>query len=287
MDKFLVLQIDGGVGKNVVATSVVRALNGSHPDRKIIIVTAYPDIWVNNQRVYKVYRFGSISYFHRDIIEDKDTLLFIQDPYKTTDYIYRKKHLSEIWCDLCGVEWLGEKPEMYFSQLEAEFVSNIIKKEKPIFLINTFGGSDSQKHKYSWARDVYPSIVQGVVDKYKSEYRIIQVRREDQIPINGVEYFTGSLREIALLLLLSDKRLLIDSYLQHVAAALNLQSTVLWVVNSPKVLGYELHNNIIGEFVPGDTINSVYEKYDIIGDPIQLASNPSAIFNIDDILKTF
>jgi len=50
--------------------------------------------------------------------------------------------------------------------------------------------------------------------------------------------------ELFALLVASKKRILIDSSLQHAAAALNLKSTVLWVGTSPKVFGYKLHNNI-------------------------------------------
>ena len=42
----------------------------------------------------------------------------------------------------------------------------------------------------------------------------------------------------------SSKRILIDSALQHAAAALQLPSSVLWIGTSPKVFGYNLHNNI-------------------------------------------
>ena len=50
--------------------------------------------------------------------------------------------------------------------------------------------------------------------------------------------------ELFSLLTYSAKRILIDSCLQHAAAAFNLESTVLWVGTSPKVFGYNIHNNI-------------------------------------------
>ena len=46
------------------------------------------------------------------------------------------------------------------------------------------------------------------------------------------------------LLLFSNKRLLIDSSLQHAAAALNLPSTVVWVATQHNIFGYDIHNNI-------------------------------------------
>ena len=51
--------------------------------------------------------------------------------------------------------------------------------------------------------------------------------------------------ELLYLLTMSEKRLLIDSSLQHGAAALKLPSTVLWVATNPKIFGYDLHDNIV------------------------------------------
>ena len=58
--------------------------------------------------------------------------------------------------------------------------------------------------------------------------------------------------ELFTLLAVSDKRILIDSSLQHAAVALNVPSTVFWIGTSPKNFGYALHNNIIAN-APTDT----------------------------------
>lgn len=285
MDKYIVFQIEGGVGKNVVATSVIRSISNSFPDRKIIIVTAYPEIWECNPRIYRIYQFGQISYFYNDFIDGKDTILFLQEPYRHQDYILKRKHITQVWCDLCGVEWSGDTPELYFTKLESDFVSTIIKKDKPIFMIHAFGGSVDQNHKYSWARDIPPSLAQDVVDHMSKDYRVIQIKRQDQLPLNNVEYLSLNSRQLALSLLESDKRFFIDSYMQHAAAALSMPSNVLWIANSPKTLGYSIHNNIECDFEKGSLKNSVYEPYDILGDPIQLATPPNILFDSDYIIS--
>lgn len=280
----IIFQIDGGIGKNVVATAVVRAINKKYPDKKIVIVTAYSDVWTCNPRVHRVIQFGQQNYFYNDFVEDKNTLFFLQEPYKHQDYIYNRKHLTELWCDLCGVEWDGEKPELYFTNLEYDFVADTIKKDKPIFLVQPFGGAQNQQHKYSWARDIPPQVAQDVVNHMRKDYRVIQVRREDQIALDGAEYLSLNPRFLALSILMSDKRLFIDSYMQHAAAALNQPSTVLWIANSPNVLGYTLHNNIQAKFQYGSLKTAMYDPYDILGDPIQLATPPTGLFKSDDII---
>jgi hypothetical protein len=73
--------------------------------------------------------------------------------------------------------------------------------------------------------------------------------------------------------------------MQHVAASLSLPSNVLWIANSPNTLGYSIHNNIECEFEKGSLKNSVYEPYDILGDPIQLATPPNVLFDSKQIIS--
>lgn len=284
--KYLILQIEGGIGKNVVATSVVRAISKQYTDRKIIILTAHPDIWFCNPRIHKVLEFGKTPYFFQDYIQDKETILMLQDPYRNEDYIYKRKHLSEIWCDMYNIKWDGETPEIYFTNLEYDFLQTLINKQKPIFLIQASGGSLGQSHKYSWSRDIPPQIAQQIVDEMSKNYRVIQVRREDQIALNNCEHISLNPRQLALSILQSDKRLFIDSYMQHAAAALGLESTVVWIVNDPNVLGYQIHKNITTTFNNGDLRNSMYEAYDILGDPINLANTPNDIFDVKKIIES-
>ena len=48
----IIFEISGGIGKNIVATAVIRALKKQYPEKNIILQTAYPDIFVNNPRFY-------------------------------------------------------------------------------------------------------------------------------------------------------------------------------------------------------------------------------------------
>ena len=90
------------------------------------------------------------------------------------------------------------------------------------------------------------------------------------------------------LLMHSNKRILIDSCLQHAAAALNKPSTVLWNGTSPKVFGYDLHSNIITKIpynfkLPGSYLfdfdfNGIETEYPFTED--------QEIFNLEEIIKS-
>jgi hypothetical protein len=65
--------------------------------------------------------------------------------------------------------------------------------------------------------------------------------------------------ELAGMLACVDKRLLIDSCMQHMAMALNLKSTVLWNATSSTLFGYDFHDNIHAKPKPQKNLpNSVF-----------------------------
>ena len=103
--------------------------------------------------------------------------------------------------------------------------------------------------------------------------------------LKNVEYLSLNARQLALSLLESDKRFFIDSYMQHAAASFGLPSNVIWIANTPKTLGSSIHNNIECDFESGSLRNSMYEPYDILGDPIQLATPPSVLVDSEKIIK--
>jgi ribosomal protein L23 len=299
-DNYLIFTVNGGAGKNVLATAVVKAIKNAKPESKIIVITAYKEVWMYNPNVYRTYAFGNTPNFYKDYIQDKDNVEILNlEPYSTNDYILKKKNLIEIWCDLVGVPYNNEKPEIFFNQREIEFAENkYALRESPIMLIQTNGGSP-QDMKVSWMRDMPLSnayeIVQHfannqkVVQKYGKNFRIIQIRRDDQPALNGVEQFKGNLRELMVLIKYSEKRIFIDSVCQHIAAALDKPSTVLWIRNTPKVLGYEIHDNIVTKAEDEiDTLSdSFLEPYDIQGNVYQCPfKEGTAIFDSQDLIDS-
>jgi hypothetical protein len=85
--------------------------------------------------------------------------------------------------------------------------------------------------------------------------------------------------ELIGLLELTDKRLLIDSSLQHGAACLGLKSTVLWNATSPAIFGHNLHDNIQAKEKPAKENPSAYLF------KFQFDQNPQEMPYEDDDLK--
>lgn len=245
-DKFLVWHIEGGLGKNVAATSLLKSLNERYPDRKIIIVASYPDIFINNPYIYRVYRIGNTQYFYDDFIKNKDTLVFKHEPYFQTNHIHKRKHLIENWCDILNLDYENQLPNLYFNLVQTRS-SLKWNREKPIMVIQTNGGMFNGEQSYSWTRDLPFDLTLEIAKKYQDDFHIIQICKPNSRKIPNVEVIDKELSNMDLfsLLSLSEKRILIDSCLQHAAAAFNLKSSVIWIGTSPKVFGYTLHDNFV------------------------------------------
>jgi hypothetical protein len=245
-EKYFIWHIQGGLGKNIAGTSLVKSIKQKYSDRKLIMVTSWPEVYLNNADVDRVYQLGQSPYFYQDYIEGKDVIISKHEPYHQTDHITKKKHLIHNWCDLMDLEYTGQTPVITPNYPQSMLVG-LWNRPKPIMVIQTCGGPmEGQKYSYSWTRDIPIEIAQEIVKNYNQQYHIIQITRPDGYQLEGVERMDQRMSNIELfsLLVVAKKRVLIDSSLQHAAAALNLKSTVLWVGTSPKVFGYKIHTNV-------------------------------------------
>lgn len=246
-DKYFIWHIQGGLGKNIAATGLCKDIKEAHPDRKLIMVVSYPEAFLNNPYIDRVYNLAQAPYFYEDYIEGKDVIISRHEPYNQTGHITKTKHLIENWCDLLGIKYTEQQPNVFVNFVQRQLIG-LWQRPKPTMVMQTCGGpGQGQKYSYSWTRDMPQDIAQAVVNKFKDQYHILQVTRPDGYQLEGVERVDQQLSNIELFSILvnAQKRVLIDSCLQHAAAAFKLPSTVLWIGTSPTVFGYRLHNNIV------------------------------------------
>ena len=288
---FCILEIVGGLGKNILATAVISAIKKKYPDHKIIVVSAWEAPLFYNSEVERVYTFGQTPYFYSDYIFE-DTKIFKIDPYSTEDHILKRKHLIKTWLDLYNIPYDGEMPKIYLNPREIELVTDKIKPNsgKPLLLMHTHGGVvGSQYSKKSWARDIPIEIAQKLVNYFSKSYRILHLRLPDQPELQNVEMLDLPQRELFVVITLAKKRILIDSFVQHAAAAFNLPSTVCWIANDPKVWGYEMHDNIEPNQEKKYEFKkyAYLEEYELSGQIQEFPYNTVNCLDINKIMFTF
>lgn len=284
----IALQINGGIGKSIAATAVCKAIKTQYPGCELTVISGYPDVFAGNPNVDVTKTPNELNYFYSHYVEGQpENQFFFNDPYLDTDFVHRRGHLIEVWCKMCGVKYKGELPELFITHKEKTTFGPSFQSPKPILLIQMNGGVPGQGDKYAWARDLPYNTAQKVVNAFAAEYNVVQIKRQDQVQLQNVYPVTADFRALAVLIMMSSKRLFIDSFAQHTAAAFGMPSVVCWVANAPSQFGYAMHTNIIANSptLKPNLRNSVLAKFNITGPPSDFPyNNEDEIFDADKII---
>lgn len=294
-EKFVVFHVEGGLGKNVASTAVIKNIAEKHPDRKLIVLASFPEVFMNNPYVYKVHRMGNTQYFWEDYINQKDTIVLRREPYFETSHIMRQTPLHETWHKMYDLPYNRDtdSPELYTNMIQSEMQLNW-QRQKPILLLHTNGGPLIDGAPiYAWTRDMPKYIIEAIFQHFGQQYHIIQVCKHQSQAINNpiVEpvFRPMSNFELFSLLKASAKRVLIDSCLQHAAAAYKLPSTVLWIGTHPEMFGYKIHSNIVAKPPIGNVkkLDATYFDYALEGQFHECPYNsPDEMFDAQEVLRT-
>jgi len=261
--KYCIFQVAGGLGKNIAATAVAQVIRRTYPDRQLICVVSWPELWTNLPFVYRVFPLGNTQYFYEEYIEGKDSLIFANEPYFTTTHINKTHRLVESWCMMYGLDYQGEKPKLRINPEQKKAIRNFYEPKfegKPLLLLHTNGGLYTNERPFCWSRDMPLEVAQKVANHFKKSHCVMQITRPASPKVEGAFARNEQLSntELVGLLELTDKRLLIDSSLQHAAAAFDLPSTVLWNATSSVIFGNDIHDNIQAKEKPQKSLPGSY-----------------------------
>ena len=287
-EPYVVFTVDGGIGKSIMATAVISSVKNHYPNHRIVVCSGYPEVFVNNPNVYRVFRSGSTPYFMEDYLKE-DTVVMAADPYQNAGFFHKNEHLIKTWCKTCDVPCISVCPQLFLTQAELQTAMVQFRRDRPLFVIQTSGGPTESPLKYSWARDLPLNQAQAVVDAMNNTHHVMHIRHENQLAMNNCEPVSASFRELFALIALSDKRLLIDSFALHAAAAFELASVVCFVGTSPVVYSYDANTNLLpkskGQFVHG--IDKFLEDSPWIGDRMnECPYNTADVFDVSEIINT-
>jgi hypothetical protein len=183
-------------------------------------------------------------------------------------------------------------PELYMNMIQSEMPITW-NRQRPILLLHTNGGPLMDGAPiYAWSRDMPRYVAEAIIQNFGQQYHIIQVVKHASQAIQSpmVEIVDKQMSNFELFSLVraSAKRVLIDSCLQHAAAAYKLPSTVLWVGTHPEMFGYVMHSNIKAKPPIGNVkkIDSSYFDYQLDGQFHECPYNsPEEMFDVNEIIK--
>jgi hypothetical protein len=286
--KQIIFQVEGGLGKNIAATSVIKGIAKTYPDHNIIVLSPFSFVFLNNPDVYRVYNPYNLGYFYDNEIKNNECLYMHHNPYHSDNYINGRTNLIKTWFDIFNLQHENEQPSIYLTAAEIQQAKFNYISDKPIFVIQPNTQSQSL---YNWNRDIPPSIVNEIILNLKDKYTIYHIGTQDQLSYENTYKPVLNEREIFTLLQISEGRILTDSSCQHASAALNLSSTVCWVDTNPTLLGYNMHRNFIA-YPPNNKIhthNFTIPNFNFTGQNLTACpwDNMDNIFNVEAIIAPY
>ncbi len=283
-EKIITININGGYGRVIASTGVIKKL-ALDTGRTINIVTGYPEIFVNNPYINKVYSLNH-EYLYDDHI--KGTEYKEPEPYKLQGYIDGELHIVNGFAKELINENTYLKPDLHFTNEELKEAEEFVKKmEKPLILYQPWGSSGGKtKDKETMLEDpsfrsIPNEFAKKIYDELSKEYTVVLVKAPDQLGWKTALTLPHMpLRKIFALIPYAKGIIACDSALQHACAALDKRAFVFWGSTNSNQLGYDLHRNFEGEMtknqfnpvrVPGNDFDSGkrYSKvWDYLNDEI-------------------
>ncbi len=256
----IVLVVNGGLGRNIAATAVARNLRIAQPQKKLVVVSSHPPAWLGNRNVDVLLPLAAGAAFYEEYIRQRRSWVLHLEPYQHSDYIYGRKHLVEVWCEMAAVECDDVRPDLNLFESEARMARGLLDQvSKPLMLIQSVGGvppekddddSRLQAEHGMQKRSLPHEVARAVVDRMQQDFVVAQVRSPTQKPLANTIQVEGQPREMMALIPYAEKMLLIDSFMQHAAAALECPAVVCWAGTSPRRLGYDVHRNLTRSACP-------------------------------------
>jgi len=253
MNKCLVFDVGGGgIGKNIVATSLIPIIKKIDEEADLIVIAHHHKVFKNNPLIKTIYRPQTPQLYTILNTYYDDITWFSGEPYKHYKYIKQQLHIIPAWLDKIGIK--ADKyplPKLFLNDKEQYDIQKYIKskKNKPIILIQSSGGAvdnKTKRPKRMFVRDADNVAIEQIIKKYKEEYYIVQVLRQGQYRLIGVDEYLQDIdiRQIFCFINEASIILCIDSFVQHAATALGKKAIVLWAATNPKILGYPTNINI-------------------------------------------
>lgn len=285
MPKQFLFIVNGGLGKNLQSTAVVKALHDKHPDSEIYVMASYPEAFANLNFIKKYFPNQPMPYFYDEI---RDFEIIEIEPYRNSEYSRGRMHIVDAWCKGMNIEAPMDKRglielDIHEMNTALSIISRLnLPKDRPLIGFQFQGGTsyynandalDMSRIKHY--RDLSVQDAQKIVDGLnEAGYIPLQIslptepKLERCVQLDSQNVMNP--RVIFALLNSCQGLISIDSFAQHAWAALGkTKAVVLWGGTNPINLGYTSNTNIVS--ARGKECNILHcnrpdtFRYDVVG----------------------
>jgi ADP-heptose:LPS heptosyltransferase len=171
--KGTVVHINGGLGKCIMFTCVAKCFKEQYPDLHLIVVSGYPEVFLNNPNIDGNFAFTQHGLWAQ-LYKKEEYEVMAWDPYFHQDWIKNTpRHLVEIWSELLDVDCLNLNPELYFSGPEVEELQRMIQVDRPLLVVQSTGGTNPGAR--SWTRNPPQAELEQYLQKFSDSHYIVHL----------------------------------------------------------------------------------------------------------------
>jgi ADP-heptose:LPS heptosyltransferase len=250
---YLVIFTDFGMGDCLISTVAFRNLRKKYPDIPIISASVYPDIYLNNPNITKVYRLGEFTDLYEKWVKPAKYLEQIHN-IKIYERPWQRLYdgpLSKLMCEMVDAPFDEDRLEVFLTQDEKDFGKDFVSSYlKPVVLIQIESARPPLQgnKKMINEKDMVGDFWEKLVSKINKDYDVIQVGCDQEKKIPGVKtYLLGktTVRQTFSILNYCHTFIAIDSFISHAGPAVGKKGIVLFGRSKVKTLGHEINDNII------------------------------------------
>ena len=279
--------MEGGVGKNVIFTSILNDLVEKHKE-PVQILTPHYQVFSNNPLVKMVFDSMSIPIDDPRIAESDNIVFF--EPYKS-NFSKGDQHIVESFCELSGVAYLPTmRPVLYTDHFKIA-AKKWLKQNKitdKFIVVQFTGGQPPQNYimnnsiqyqSSNEGRNYHPYLANTVIAMLKQKYPnvpIVDCTLPNEPGYLGTIKCTEHWTVINEILKLSSGFIGVDSSIQHMCAASNVPGVVIWGNTRWTQFGWMHHKNLT--FHQSKPFND-YFKADI-NDPRNIMVKPEDVVQV-------
>lgn len=192
-DKKILFRVAGGLGKNILATAVVKQIRAEFPNATIHVQASYPRAFTALPGIDRVYGFQSNPDF-REIHQDYE--IIAPEPYLDLEYRQKTRHVVDAWCDMAGVKPpVNKAGEIKLSSRESEYAKQRCQRpeSKKLIAVQLFGGTSyysaqeaGNPHQSKHYRDLPKETAQAIVMQLvQAGYIVLQIALPTEPQLQG------------------------------------------------------------------------------------------------------
>ena len=271
--KRCLINVEGGLGKNVMFTSILGEFKEKKGYDEIYIVSPYNDVFKCCPAVTDAFA-PMPGTLYQELVLDDDCDIYWKDPYNNQRFIKKQCHLFDAWAEELGFT-LDDDPMSYEPDINT--IANVFPALKEVadrhiqewhnnFCIVQFNGGqsplapmqDQSGHQIPYDMQQEPikrnyfkgaEIVRLLKEKYGQGCTIVHFALPNEPTIPGTVKVQMPYLTYRLLAHEAKAIVCTDSSLQHLSTGLSDNITVIWGETRPEHFGYKRNNNVCAQHV--------------------------------------